>query len=60
VQPAAEMMVRLDCGEVAILETVENLKPIGLITDRDIAWPLVATGKSPMQTSVCDAMLSHL
>jgi hypothetical protein len=53
-------MVRLDCGEVAILETVENLKPIGLITDRDIAWPLVATGKSPMQTSVCDAMLSHL
>ena len=60
VQQAAEMMVRHDCGEIAIVETVENLKPIGVITDRDIAWRVVATGKSPTQASVHDAMLSHL
>src|SRR5204863_671962 len=60
VQQAAEMMVRHDCGEIAIVETVENFKPIGVITDRDIAWRVVATGKSPTQTSVRDAMLSHL
>jgi len=54
------MMARHDCGEIAIVETVENLKPVGVITDRDIAWRVVATGKSPTETSVGDAMLSHL
>jgi len=60
VRQAAEMMVRHDCGEIAIVESVENLKPIGVITDRDIAWRVVAAGKSPTQTSVRDAMLSRL
>jgi CBS domain-containing protein len=60
VRRAAEMMVRHDCGEIAIVEDMENLKPIGVITDRDIAWRVVATGKSPAQTSVRDAMLSRL
>lgn len=59
VRQAAEMMVRHDCGEIAIVENVENLKPIGVITDRDTAWRVVATGKSPTETSVRDAMLSR-
>jgi CBS domain-containing protein len=41
------MMVGHDCGEIAVVESVENLKPIGVITDRDIAWRVVAAGKSP-------------
>jgi CBS domain-containing protein len=53
-------MVTHDCGELAVVETEENLKPIGLITDRDIACRVVAAGKSPEQTSVRDAMLSLL
>ena len=52
VRQAAEMMVRHDCGEIAIVESVENLKPIGVITDRDIAWRVVATGKSPARDAV--------
>ena len=60
VQQAAEMMAKHDCGEIAIVENGENMKPIGVITDRDITWRVVATGKSPDQTSVHDAMLSHL
>jgi len=32
VRQAAEMMVRHDCREIAIVENVENLKPIGVIT----------------------------
>ena len=60
VQQAAQMMAKHECGEIAIVETEENLKPIGVITDRDIAWRVVATGKSPGQTSVRDAMLSRL
>ena len=57
---AAEMMARHDCGEIAIVESDANLKPIGVITDRDITWRVVATGKSPEETSVRDAMLSRL
>ena len=60
VRQAAEIMARHDCGEIAIVENFENLKPIGVITDRDIAWRVVARGKSPTETSVRDAMLSHL
>ena len=60
VRQAAEMMVRHDCGEIAIVESVENLKPIGVITDRDIAWRVVATGKIQAQTSVRDVMLRDL
>lgn len=59
VRQAAEMMVRHDCGEIAIVESVENLKPIGVISDRDMAWRVVATGKSPTEASVRDAMLSR-
>ena len=59
-QQAAEMMAKHSCGEIAIVESIENLKPIGVITDRDIAWRVVATGKSPAETSVRDAMLSFL
>jgi len=59
VRHAAEMMVRHDCGEIAIVESAENLKPIGVITDRDIAWRVVAAGKIPAQTSVRDAMFER-
>jgi hypothetical protein len=43
-----------------MVESVDNLKPIDVITDHDIAWRAVATGKSPAQTSVRDAVLSRL
>jgi CBS domain-containing protein len=59
VRQAAQIMGRHDCGEIAIVERV-NLKPISVITDRDIACRVVATGKSPAQTSVRDAVLSPL
>jgi FOG: CBS domain len=58
VQHAAEMMAKHDCGEIAIVETEESLKPIGVITDRDIACRVVGAGKSPEQTTVRDAMSS--
>jgi len=54
------MMAKHECGEIAVVETEENLKAIGVITDRDIAWRVVAAGKSPGQTSVRDAMVSRL
>jgi CBS domain-containing protein len=58
VQQAAEMMVKHDCGEIPVVESDKNMKPIGVITDRDITCRVVATGKSPTQTRVRDAMSS--
>jgi CBS domain-containing protein len=43
-------MVRHDCGKIVIVES--ELKPIGVITDGDIAWRVVAADKSPTQTNV--------
>jgi CBS domain-containing protein len=58
VQQAAEVMVKHDCGEIPVVENEENMKPVGVITDRDIACRVVATGKTPKQTRVRDAMSS--
>ena len=58
VQRVAEMMVKHDCGEIPVVENEQNMKPMGVITDRDIACRVVATGKSPNQTRVRDAMSS--
>src|SRR5919109_1316566 len=58
VEQAAQMMVKHDCGEIPVVESNENMKPIGVITDRDITCRVVATGKNPGQTRVRDAMSS--
>ena len=58
VEDAARMMVKHDCGEIPVVESKDNPKPIGIITDRDITCRVVATGKNPGQTRVRDAMSS--
>jgi CBS domain-containing protein len=58
VEEAARMMVKHDCGEIPVVESKDNPKPIGVITDRDITCRVVATGKNPGQTRVRDAMSS--
>ncbi|PYJ49296.1 MAG: CBS domain-containing protein [Verrucomicrobia bacterium] len=58
VEEAAQMMVKHDCGEIPVVESKNNLKPIGVITDRDITCRVVATSKNPKQTRVRDAMSS--
>jgi CBS domain-containing protein len=32
----ARLMVEYDCGEIPVVESEENRKPVGVITDRDI------------------------
>src|SRR5205809_7463033 len=59
VEEAAQMMVKHDCGEIPVVESKDNPKPIGVITDRDITCRVVATGKNPSQTRVGDAMSTH-
>ena len=52
------MMVEHDCGEIPVVESKDNPKPVGVITDRDVTCRVVAAGKNPRQARVRDAMTS--
>ena len=53
-QDVARLMQRNDCGEIPIVD--ENRRPIGVITDRDIAVRAVAEGTDTRNASAADYM----
>jgi CBS domain-containing protein len=55
-QRVAEMMVENDCGEIPVVENMASMKPIGVITDRDITCRTVAKGLNPLVMTVSDCM----
>ncbi len=55
-QAAAQMMCDNDCGELPVLENKQTMKPVGVITDRDITCRAVARGKNPLGLKVSDCM----
>lgn len=55
-QAAAKMMCDSDCGELPVLDGKKTMKPIGVITDRDITCRAVAAGKNPLELKVSDCM----
>ena len=57
-QEAARKMVEHDCGAIPVLESNSDRKPIGIITDRDIACRAVAMGRNPLEMKVGDCMTS--
>ena len=57
-QDVARMMVENDCGCVPVVESQETLKPVGVITDRDICCRTVAEGKNPLEMTAGDCMSS--
>ena len=57
---AAQMMYEYDCGALPVVEFGERERPVGIITDRDIACRAVAKGKDPTKTTVGDCMSTHL
>ncbi len=56
VAEAAKMMADKNIGSLVVVE--EN-KPIGLLTDRDIVLRVTAQGKNPSQTLVREVMTPH-
>jgi CBS domain-containing protein len=54
----AALMIEYDCGGIPVVESVESLKPIGVITDRDIACRAVTGGNSALEKTVADYMSS--
>ena len=55
-QRVAELMVENDCGEIPVVENAASMKPIGVITDRDITCRTVAKGLNPLTMTVSECM----
>jgi predicted transcriptional regulator len=55
-QKVARMMVDCNCGEIPVVENQQTMKPIGVVTDRDITCRAVAEGKNPLQMTAKDCM----
>jgi CBS domain-containing protein len=53
---AAKMMLDNDCGEIPVVGSRAEMKPIGVITDRDIVVRALARGHDPKQKTVADCM----
>ncbi len=57
-QEIAQMMVEYDCGSIPVVENQNTLKPIGVVTDRDIVCRIVAEGLNPLEMTAGDCMSS--
>ena len=54
----SRLMVEHDCGAIPVVDGLETLRPVGIVTDRDIVCRAVARGRDPGQMQARDVM-SH-
>ena len=54
----AQMMIDNDCGMIPVVD--DGDKPVGTVTDRDIATRIVACGKDAASACAADAMTSPI
>jgi CBS domain-containing protein len=54
----AQLMRDNDCGAIPIIDGTETLRPIGIVTDRDITVRAVAEGQNPL-TLTARAVMSE-
>jgi CBS domain-containing protein len=57
-QDVAVLMVEHDCGEIPVVDNLQSKRPVGVVTDRDIAIRTVALGKNPLDLRARDCMSS--
>jgi CBS domain-containing protein len=57
-EDVARLMLEHDCGAIPVVASLDSQKPVGIVTDRDIACRAVATGKNPMHMTAKDVMSS--
>ncbi|MEW6352869.1 MAG: CBS domain-containing protein [Pseudomonadota bacterium] len=55
-QDVARMMVENDCGAIPVVNSMQDMKPVGMITDRDITVRAVAQGKNPLGMTAGECM----
>lgn len=56
IEQVAQMMVECDCGEIPVVQSMSDKRPIGVVTDRDIVVRSVAMGKNPLDLKASDIM----
>jgi len=54
----AKAMVQHDCGEIPVVESLDDGTLVGVVTDRDIVCRLVAEGKNPLEATAESCMSS--
>jgi len=54
----AKMMAENNVGSIPVVESRENLKVIGIVTDRDITTRAVAEGEDPLMVTAREVMSS--
>jgi CBS domain-containing protein len=59
VQVAAERMAARNVGSLIVLDNLAQ-RPIGIVTDRDLAIKVVARGRNPYQTTVREVMSAQM
>lgn len=52
----ARLMVEHDCGEIPVVQSNGVMKPVGVITDRDIVCRTVAQQLNPLEMTAADCM----
>lgn len=52
----AKMMAEHNVGSIPIVDNKDNMKIVGVVTDRDIATRAVAAGKNPLQMTAREVM----
>ena len=52
----AKIFVDQDCGAVPVLESFKSGRPVGIVTDRDIACRAVAAGRDALNLTAGDCM----
>ena len=57
-QEVARAMCDFDCGEIPVVDGRDTMRPVGVITDRDVACRAVAANKNVATTTVAECMTS--
>jgi len=52
----AKLMVDFGCGEIPLVESEQDQKILGVITDRDIVCRSLGVGKNPLELTARDCM----
>jgi CBS domain-containing protein len=55
-QGVAQLMCEHNCGEIPVVDGKKTLKPIGVITDRDIVCRTIGKGRNPLEVAAKDCM----
>lgn len=55
-QEVAKLMAEKDCGAIPVVESEKNKKPVGIITDRDLAIRTIAKSQNPLQKVAGEVM----